>query len=184
MHWSFAPASEIADDADAEAHPGIHLARREVTLGARPNGRNPHLVGRGICDAVMQIAPDSRIVGAQRRWGDGVRPLDGIASLIDVPKDCALASDQPCSSSPCSSTDIPRRRDRRGSRCCRRFDSPAAGTRSGMCRMDARRTSSRRRLINSSRFSWVFATKLRLTDDFDVECAAASGSSPTGSRVR
>jgi hypothetical protein len=48
----------------------------------------------------------------------------------------------------------------------------------------AKWTSSRRRLISTSRFSRFLATNSRLTADFDVERACASTFSPTGSRVR
>jgi hypothetical protein len=48
----------------------------------------------------------------------------------------------------------------------------------------ARRTSSRRRLISSDSAPRVRSTKVRETDDFDVDRAACSTSEPTGSCVR
>ena len=48
----------------------------------------------------------------------------------------------------------------------------------------ASRTSSSRRLISSASASRVRSTKVRETDDFDVERDTASVCSPTGSCVR
>src|SRR5439155_848575 len=67
---------------------------------------------------------------------------------------------------------------------CPRPPQPLLCSSSPSIIITAKRTSSRRRLINSDSAPRVRSTKLRETDDFDVDRAARSTCEPTGSCVR
>ena len=59
---SSAPASDVADDSDAESHPGIQVTREGVAFGYATDCRDPHLVCGGVGHAAVQVAPGPRVV--------------------------------------------------------------------------------------------------------------------------
>src|SRR2546423_9763257 len=78
-----APADlQVAEHADPEAEPRIGELEELVALGLEADRREPQLVGGGVGNAAVQPAPHPSGAPPRRGRSDRVRPLHGVATLV------------------------------------------------------------------------------------------------------